>query len=72
MWSLNDLLRGRHGLHLLNFTFEEASGAASTAARLIRIQFQTKDVEPALSANTNDNQNRVYFPACTILVDEGF
>jgi len=71
-WSLNDVLRGRHGLHLLDFTFEEAAPVASTAARLIRIQFQTGGVDPALAANTTDLKNRVYFPACTILVDEGF
>jgi len=71
-WSLNDVLRGRTGLHLLDLTFEEASPVASTSARVIRIQFQTQDVEPALPASTNDNQNRIYFPACTILVDEGF
>jgi hypothetical protein len=71
-WSLNDVLRGRTGLHLLDLTFEEASAVASTSARVIRIQFQTQDVEPALPASTNDNQNRIYFPACTILVDEGF
>ena len=34
MWNLDELLRGRHGLHLLDFTFEEASGAASTRAKV--------------------------------------
>jgi hypothetical protein len=56
----------------LDFTFEEAAPVASTAERLIRIQFQTGGIDPALPANTTDLKSRVYFPACTILVDEGF
>lgn len=71
-WVYDDVVAGRHGLHLLDLTFEEASPAASTSARLIQIEIATAGIEPAIGSGTLDTSTRVYYPACTVMIDEGF
>ena len=69
-WSYPDVVNGKHGLRILDLTFEEASPAASTSARVIQVQVTDDTTEEG-----GDYQAaglKVYFPAMTLLVDEGF
>ena len=69
-WSYADVVNGKHGLRLLDLTFEEASPAASTSARVIQIQVTDDTTEAGgdyLAAGL-----KLYFPAMTLLIDEGF
>ena len=69
-WSFADVVAGRHGLSLLDLTFEEASPAASTATRVIQVQITDEQAEGG--GSMRGVTLVLYFPACTILVDEGF
>lgn len=68
-WFYSDVVNGKHGLRLLDGTFEEASPAASTATRVIQVRVQVDQLD---DLEYNVDSVRFYFPACTTLIDEGF
>ena len=71
-WVYDDVARGEHGLRVLDLAFSEAAAQQATAARVVRVQLATQNIEPAIGSGTLDTSTKVYCPACTILHDEGF
>lgn len=71
-WPYSDVLNGTHGLRLIDATFEEQAASASDTARLMRLQLRPEGIEPAISTGTIEASIRLYYPACTVLIAEGF
>ena len=69
-WSYSDVVNGKHGLRLLDLPFEEASPAASTSARVVQVQVTDNTTEGG--GDYRGAGLRLYFPAMTLLIDEGF
>ena len=69
-WSYSDVVNGKHGLRILDLSFEEASPAASTSSRVVQVQVRDNTTEAG--GDYRGAGLRIYFPAMTLLVDEGF
>ena len=71
-WRYSDVLNGTHGLRLIDASFEEQAASQADVTRLLRLQLRGEDIEPAISNGTVDPSIVLYYPACTVLVGEGF
>ncbi len=71
-WPYASVLAGTHGLRLIDASFEEQAASQTDVTRLLRLQLRGEDIEPAISNGTTEPSIILYYPACTVLIDEGF